>query len=169
MAQTSQATEALTFEVDGMTCAACANRIERVLGKQDGVDEAIVNFTGAEATVRSNAALDPDALRTAVKKIGYDIRIVAEGEERQSLVEKYSEEERVQWRRFWIALALTVPLMGLAMLGPDALWNRLVQLALATPVVFWIGAQFHIVAVNGYAHFTGHHCCMGVLAVGDHR
>ena len=148
MAQTSQATEALTFEVDGMTCAACANRIERVLGKQDGVDEAIVNFTGAEATVRSNAALDPDALRTAVKKIGYDIRIVAEGEERQSLVEKYSEEERVQWRRFWIALALTVPLMGLAMLGPDALWNRLVQLALATPVVFWIGAQFHIVAVK---------------------
>ncbi len=140
--------ETLTFEVDGMTCAACANRIERVLGKQEGVETAVVNFTGAEAKVRSDVALDPVSLREAVKKIGYDIRVVAEDDQRQSLVDKYSKEERQQWRRFWIAVALSAPLMALAMLGPETLWNRIVQLVLATPVVFWIGAQFHVVAAK---------------------
>jgi cation-transporting ATPase V/Cu+-exporting ATPase len=140
--------ETLTFEVDGMTCAACANRIERVLGKQEGVETAVVNFTGAEAKVRSDAPLDPESLREAVKKIGYDIRVVSEDDQRQSLVAKYSEEEQIQWRRFWIALGLTAPVMALAMLGPDDLWNRIVQLVLATPVVFWIGAQFHVVAAK---------------------
>ncbi len=145
--------ETLTFEVDGMTCAACANRIERVLGKQEGVETAVVNFTGAEAKVRSDVPLDPDSLREAVKRIGYDIRVVSEDDQRQSLVEKYSEEERVQWRRFWIALGLSAPLMGLAMFGPESQWNRILQLVLATPVVFWIGAQFHIVAAKQLRSF----------------
>ena len=94
MTNTTTQPETLTFEVDGMTCAACANRIERVLGKQDGVETAVVNFTGAEAKVRSDVVIDPESLRTAVKKIGYDIRVVTEDDERQSLVEKYSEEEK---------------------------------------------------------------------------
>ena len=140
--------DTLTFEVDGMTCAACANRIERVLGKQDGVDAAVVNFTGAEATVRSDAPLNADSLREAVKKIGYDIRLVTEDDERQSLVEKYSDEERTQWRRFWAALALSLPVVVLAMFGPDTQWSRLTQLAFSTPVVFALGAQFHRVALK---------------------
>ncbi len=140
--------DTLTFEVDGMTCAACANRIERVLGKQDGVDAAIVNFTGAEATVRSDAPISADSLREAVKKIGYDIRLVTEGDERQSLVEKYSDEERTQWRRFWSALVLSLPVVVLAMFGPDTQWSRVTQLVLSTPVVFVLGAQFHRVAIK---------------------
>lgn len=146
-------TDTLTFEVDGMTCAACANRIERVLSKQEGVDTAVVNFTGAAAKIRSDKPLDPESLRTAVKKIGYDIRVVTEDSERQSLVEKYSDEERVQWRRFWISAALSIPLMVLAMTGPDATWNHFVQLALATPVVFILGAQFHTVAAKQLRSF----------------
>ena len=145
--------ETLTFEVDGMTCAACANRIERVLGKQEGVETAVVNFTGAEAKVRSDVAIDPEALRAAVQKIGYDIRVVAEGAERQSLVAKYSEEEKIQWRRFWIAAFLSAPVMALAMLGPKETWSEILQLVLTTPVVFWIGAQFHVVAVKQLRSF----------------
>ncbi len=138
----------ITFEVDGMTCAACATRIERVLGKQDGVDGAAVNFAGARATIRPGANVDADALRAAVQKIGYDIRVVSD-EERTDMVAKYSEEERTQWRRFWWSAGLSIPLMALAMLGPmDATWSRLVQWALATPVVFVMGAQFHRVALK---------------------
>ena len=153
MTDTTTQPETLTFEVDGMTCAACANRIERVLGKQEGVETAVVNFTGAEAKVRSDAVIDPESLRAAVQKIGYDIRVVAEGEERQSLVVKYSEEEKIQWRRFWIAALLSAPVMALAMLGPKETWNEIIQLVLTTPVVFWIGAQFHVVAVKQLRSF----------------
>ncbi len=149
MTATSTDPQSLTFEVDGMTCAACAARIERVLSKQEGVDAAVVNFAGAEARVRVGAMVDPHALEAAVEKIGYRISQVTEGDERQSLVARYSAEERAQWRRFWWAAALTVPLIALAMFGPmDALWSKYVQWLLATPVVFIMGAQFHRVALK---------------------
>jgi cation-transporting ATPase V len=149
MTTTSPDTQSLTFEVEGMTCAACAARIERVLSKQEGVDAAVVNFAGAEARVRVGAMVDPHALEAAVEKIGYRIAQVTEGDERQSLVAKYSEEESAQWRRFWWAVALSAPVMALAMLGPmDATWSKYVQWILATPVVFVLGAQFHRVALK---------------------
>ncbi len=149
MTTTSPDTQSLTFEVEGMTCAACAARIERVLSKQEGVDAAVVNFAGAEARVRVGAMVDPHALEAAVEKIGYRIAQVTEGDERQSLVAKYSEEESAQWRRFWWAVALSAPVMALAMLGPmDATWSKYVQWMLATPVVFVLGAQFHRVALK---------------------
>ncbi len=146
--------QSLTFEVDGMTCAACAARVERVLSKQEGVDAAVVNFAGAEAKVRVGLDVDPDALEKAVEKIGYSLRQVTEDTERQSLVEKYSEEERSQWRLFWWAAAFTAPLMALAMVGPmDAQWSKLVQWVLATPVVFVFGRQFHQVALKQLRSF----------------
>ncbi len=151
---TTPSGESLTFQVDGMTCAACAARIERVLSKQEGVDTAVVNFAGAEARVRVGDSVDPHALEAAVEKIGYHLTVVSEGEERQSLAARYSEEERSQWRLFWWAAAFTAPLMLLAMAGPmDALWSRLVQWMLATPVVFVAGFQFHRVAVKQLRSF----------------
>ena len=151
---TTPSGESLTFQVDGMTCAACAARIERVLSKQAGVDTAVVNFAGAEARVRVGDSVDPHALEAAVEKIGYHLTVVSEGEERQSLAARYSEEERSQWRLFWWATAFTAPLMLLAMAGPmDALWSRLVQWLLATPVVFVMGFQFHRVAVTQLRSF----------------
>ncbi len=138
----------LMFEVDGMTCAACASRIERVLSKQDGVAGAAVDFAGAQARVSLADGVDPDILRAAVQRIGYDIRGRTPDTARRNLVDHYSEEERTQWRRFWVAIALAAPIMALAMLGPTATWNRYLQWALATPVVFWIGRDFHRSAVK---------------------
>jgi heavy metal translocating P-type ATPase len=139
----------LTFEVDGMTCAACAARIERVLGKQDGVDAAVVDFAGAQARVRLDAGVDPQILRAAVQKIGYDIRLRQPDEERRNLVDHYSDEERVQWRRFWTAAVLALPVTLLAMFGPmHAQWSLITQWVLTTPVVLWVGRQFHQVALK---------------------
>jgi heavy metal translocating P-type ATPase len=145
---------ALTFEVDGMTCAACAGRIERVLGKQDGVDAAVVNFAGAEAKVRLTGDVTPEELRAAVQKIGYDIRIVDDDTERQNMVDKYSEEERTQWRLMWGSAALSVPVMALAMFGPmHATWSSVIQWVLTTPVVYFFGWQFHRVALKQLRSF----------------
>ena len=63
-------------------------------------------------------------------------------------MEHYHDDEDVQWRRFWIDAALTVPAMLLAMFGPEELWNRVLQGILVTPVVTWGGWQFHRVALE---------------------
>lgn len=138
----------LTFDVEGMTCAACAARVERVLSKHEGVGSAVVNFAGGEARVKLFEPLDPEALRNAVQRIGYDLHLVEEEDERESITERYSAEEQEQWRNFWGAAALAVPIFVLAMFGPEEAWNRIVQAVLTTPVVWWFGRQFHVVAVK---------------------
>jgi heavy metal translocating P-type ATPase len=144
MAKTTQ--ETITFDVEGMTCASCALRIERVLGKQEGVGEAVVNFAGQEARVAVNHQVDVEALSTAVAKLGYTVTEIAEGDDRRSPAERYSEEVIYQRRNVLLAALLTIPLMALSMLGDDSTWQRVTQAILATPVVFIFGAQFHRIA-----------------------
>jgi copper ion binding protein len=143
IAQRADATDVLTFEVDGMTCASCASRIERVLGRQEGVEAASVNLAGRSATVRAVEGADAASLTEAVRSIGYDLTLRGDDGERRSLTEAFDDEAKAQWRRFWVAALLSAPLMVLAMAGPHTTWNSIVQWVLATPVVFWAGLQFH--------------------------
>ena len=136
----------LDFAVEGMTCASCASRIERVLSRQPGVEAASVNLASRSATVRVKEAVEPELLEEAVRKIGYDMSLRRPEEPSRGLADSYDEEARRQWRRFWVAAALSAPLMALAMLGPEAMWNEFVQFLLATPVVLWVGWPFHKVA-----------------------
>jgi len=133
----------IRFDVEGMTCASCAMRIERVLGKQDGVESAMVNFAGQEARATVSADVDIEILRAAVAKMGYQISEIDPHDDRRSITERYSAEAKVQLRNVIGSAALSVPLMALAMLGPDATWNHILQFLLATVVVFVFGAQFH--------------------------
>jgi heavy metal translocating P-type ATPase len=139
----TEQTNTVTFEVEGMTCASCALRIERVLGKQDGVSGAVVNYAGHEARAELLPTVDIDALQAAVDKIGYKIHAVEEGEEKTSVTEKYAEEVRYQRRNVIAAAALGVPVLMLAQLGPDAAWSKGLQFLLTTIVLFVFGAQFH--------------------------
>jgi heavy metal translocating P-type ATPase len=143
----------LIFDVDGMTCASCAVRVERVLNKQEGVESAVVNFAGSEARVRGGADLDLSRITDAVGKIGYEIHLVEEAEERKSVVERYDDEVRFQWRNFIAAGLLTLPVFILAMTGQDARWSLIVQWALVTPVEFYFGWQFHEAALKRVRSF----------------
>jgi heavy metal translocating P-type ATPase len=143
----------LIFDVDGMTCASCAVRVERVLNKQEGVESAVVNFAGSEARVKGGADLDLSRITDAVGKIGYEIHLVEEAEERKSVVERYDEEVRFQWRNFLAAALLTVPVIVLAMTGQDARWSLIVQWAFITPVEFIFGWQFHQAALKRLRSF----------------
>ncbi len=136
-------TQSITFDVEGMTCASCALRIERVLGKQDGVETAIVNYAGHEARAEIGPDVDVEALRAAVAKIGYEIEPVVAGEERVSVTERYDEEVVYQRRNLIGAAGFTIPVFLLAMLGPEETWNFALQAVLTTVVVFGFGWQFH--------------------------
>jgi copper-(or silver)-translocating P-type ATPase len=135
------------LQLIGMTCAACASRIEKVLNKIDGV-EATVNFATEKARVAFNPALaDMNTLLEAVRKAGYDAHEVvaaSQAEEKARREALYRKEQRV----FWISAALTLPLVGqmLFMLGGvhEDILPRWLQWALATPVQFWAGRRFYV-------------------------
>jgi cation transport ATPase len=125
-------TDTIRFDVEGMTCASCAVRIERVLGKQDGVESAVVNFAGQEARATITDQADLDQLRAAVARIGYEIDEIDPDDDRRSIPERYSDEARFQLRNVIGAAALSLPVMVLAMIGPEAIWNPWAQFILTS-------------------------------------
>jgi len=146
--------DTLDLQIEGMTCSACAARIEKQLNKLPGV-EAAVNFAAEKAYVRftpgqSNAA----QLIATIERSGFQAHLssdVSPAEERQRKQAAY----RAELRRFWIALALTLPLVaqmawmfGSADAGHADVLPRWLQLVLATPVQFWIGWRFYSGAWN---------------------
>ncbi len=139
-------TDTIRFDVEGMTCASCAVRIERVLGKQEGVNLAIVNFASQEARATVAEGVDVEALHAAVAKIGYDIVEIGPDDDRRSVTEKYNDEAKRQLKLVVGSAVLAAPVLALAMLGPDELWNPWAQFLLTTIIVFVFGRQFHTAA-----------------------
>jgi len=133
------------LDLEGMTCAACAARIERKLNKVEGV-EATVNLATEQATVRSEQPVSLHKLVQAVESAGYGARPAAQAHEHTDTVSR---------RRLFISAALTLPLALLAMISPLQFdgWEWF-ALALATPVVFWGGLGFHRAALKSARHFT---------------
>ena len=132
--------------VDGMTCAACATRIETALNRLPGT-EAAVNLATERARVQFvRGRTDVAKLIETVRKAGYDARELA-GSTRDEEKSRHVERYRRELRLFWIAAALTAPLllqMGMMLSGEHAeLLPRWLQWLLATPVQFWIGRRFY--------------------------
>jgi len=135
------------LDLEGMTCASCAARIEKKLNKLDGV-EATVNFATEQATVHSDRALPIAELVAAIESAGYGAREVAPAH-----VHLADEPALLLRRRLAVAIGLTVPVALLAMVPPLQFsgWEW-VALALATPVVFWSGIGFHRAALRVARH-----------------
>lgn len=136
----------IEFAIAGMTCAACSTRLEKVLNRQPGMN-ANVNLAAERARVRLDDGLAAEAVITAVAKAGFSASPVDAGtREREKRAKQIAY--RQESRRFWIAVALTLPLVGqmLFMFGEHGHQNELprwLQLLLATPVQFWIGWRFY--------------------------
>ncbi|PFV84140.1 heavy metal translocating P-type ATPase [Bacillus sp. AFS059628] len=140
------------FTVSGMTCAACANRVEKRLNKLEGVNGATVNFALESATVDFNPdEINVTEMKSAITKLGYKLEVKSD-EQDGSTDHRLQEIER-QKKKFIISFILSFPLLW-AMVShfsftsfiylPDVLMNPWVQLALATPVQFIIGGQFYV-------------------------
>ncbi|KIQ87440.1 ATPase P [Bacillus sp. L_1B0_8] len=140
------------FTVSGMTCAACANRVEKRLNKLDGVNKATVNFALESATVDFNPdEVNVNEMKSAITKLGYKLEVKLDDQD-ASTDHRLQEIER-QKKKFIISFILSFPLLW-AMVShfaftsfiylPDMLMNPWVQLALATPVQFIIGGQFYV-------------------------
>jgi Cu+-exporting ATPase len=134
----------ITLELEGMTCAGCAARIERGLNELEGV-QASVNLATEKAAVRyDESSLDVEALLATVEASGYRASPAGETER---------EPRETVRTRLAVATSLTVPLALVAMVPPLQFdgWEWL-AFALATPVVFVAGWPFHRAAVRGLRH-----------------
>ena len=148
MAVATPRRERLRLELDGMTCASCAARIERRLNRLDGV-EATVNYATEKASVSFDpAAVSVDDLIATVEAVGYHAALPTEPYD--------APDAALAVRaRLVVALGLTAPLAVLAMVAPLQFdgWEWL-ALALATPVVFWCGLAFHRATLLNARHLA---------------
>jgi Cu+-exporting ATPase len=132
--------QSLELALGGMTCAACATRIERNLNKLPGVS-ASVNFATETAQVRFlPGESNVEALITSVRKSGYEARVQQSG----TPVNHAAETARLK-REFAVALVLTAPMwvsMALMAGGHASVLPGWLELVLATPVQFYSGARF---------------------------
>ena len=97
------------FDITGMSCAACATRIEKIINKMDGVTKANVNFALESIAVEyDNSQVETSDMVSAVKKMGYDLIPKLDSEEKMDHKE---QEIKKQQRKFIFSLILTLPLL----------------------------------------------------------
>src|SRR5207244_2640512 len=156
-------TTEVTFPVTGMTCASCVRRVEKALGKVEGVQEASVNL----ATERAKVVFDPtvasvDGMRTAVEKAGYaigekpaalppttgqSVETPTSAKDAHDLVLQRELDELK--RRWTLSLAAGLVMMTLMYLPLNVPMDVLapVLLIVATVIQFWAGAPIYTAAV----------------------
>lgn len=138
----SLATATLDLSVGGMTCASCVMRVERALKNVPGVQDVSVNLATESARVVTTDGEDMNArLRRAVRAAGYEPRAAGNAADDAAALSP--------WHGFGpvaAGLALSIPLLAPmlgAPLGQDWMLQPWLQLLLATPVQFWLGARFY--------------------------
>jgi Cu+-exporting ATPase len=157
------------FDITGMTCAACATRIEKGLNKMEGIAIANVNLALEKATLEFNPSeVTISDIIAKVEKLGYGAHQKHDNKEQVDHREKHIKDQQ---RKFTISAILSLPLLW-TMVGhfsftsflyvPDYLMNPWIQLILATPVQFIIGKQFYVGAYKALRNGSAN---MDVLVV----
>jgi len=139
------------FPVSGMTCAACAARVEKALAGVPGVISSSVNLASEKASVEYIEGTEFAALRQAVRDAGYELVPAAETLEDVTLTA--GRETRALKRRVIVATVLGFLILGLGF-GASFSGKPYLLWALATPVQFWVGWQFYRGAWGALKHRT---------------
>ncbi|SDO50782.1 Cu+-exporting ATPase [Nocardioides szechwanensis] len=148
-------TSAIELEISGMTCASCANRIERKLNKLDGVT-ATVNYATEKAKVTYDPSVSTDVLVSAVEAAGYQAALPkpkGTGQASAGDEEDDVDPTRSLRQRLLVSTLLTIPVIAMAM-APAlqfTYWQWL-SLTLAAPVVVWAAWPFHRAAWTNLRH-----------------
>ncbi|MEU8140640.1 heavy metal translocating P-type ATPase [Nonomuraea sp. NPDC048901] len=143
---------AVELTIGGMTCASCANRIERKLNKLEGVT-ATVNYATEKAKVTFPEGIDPQQLITEVEKVGYTAALPAPPKTEAQRQEEPEDELRPLRQRLRTSLVLSVPVVAMAMVPALQFTNwQWLSLVLAAPVVVYAGWPFHKAAWTNLRH-----------------
>ncbi|WP_420110487.1 heavy metal translocating P-type ATPase [Pseudactinotalea sp.] len=140
------------LQIGGMTCASCANRIERKLNKLEGIS-ATVNYATEKATVTVPAGYDPALLVAEVEKTGYTAELPKPKEAPPSEATDDDPELTTLKHRLIGAIVLTIPVIAMAMIPAlQFTYWQWASLALAAPVIVWGAWPFHRAAWMNLRH-----------------
>ncbi|MGF6849145.1 Cu2+-exporting ATPase [Chitinophaga sp. W3I9] len=141
-----------TFPVLEMTCAACAVSVESMLKSVPGVQDAGVNFANQTAWVQyDHAAVTPEMLQSSVRSVGYDLVIDKENQDEVKEEAQQRHYREVKQRTIW-ASVLSLPIVIIGMFFMNMPYGNWIMMALATPVVFFLGRNFFINAWKQSRH-----------------
>jgi Cu+-exporting ATPase len=145
----------IELAIGGMTCASCAARIEKKLNRMDGVT-ATVNYATEKATVNvADPAVTAHDLIATVEKTGYTAELPPPTSAADDPADRIrpADELRALRTRLWVSVALTIPVIALAMVPAwqFTFWQW-ASLTLAAPVVVYGGFPFHRAAVTNLRH-----------------
>ncbi|WP_313071888.1 heavy metal translocating P-type ATPase [Lacrimispora sp.] len=106
----------VTIPIGGMTCAACARRVEKAIGKLEGIEETSVNFATEKATV----TYDPQTVRLsvirgAIEKAGYEALEVDKADAADEDRARKQKEIKTLWTKFIVSAIFSIPLFSIAM------------------------------------------------------
>ena len=156
-----------TFPVMGMSCAACAARVDKALNHQPGVRHAAVNYAAATATVEYDSdCCDEASLQQAVQAAGYDLLIHTDEHTADEVEQAHRQKyQALKFRATW-AIVLSLPIIVISMVFMDMPYAGLVTGILATPVVFWLGRSFYINAWKQLKHGAANMDTLVALSTG---
>ena len=145
---------AVELEIAGMTCASCANRIERKLNKIPGTT-ALVNYATEKAQVTADESVSVADLVAAVEAAGYTARVPAPPTRDEEPAETEDADTRSLRQRLLVSAVLSLPVVALAMVPAWQFeyWQWL-SLTLAAPVAVWGAWPFHRAAWTNARHGT---------------
>lgn len=153
-----------TYPVTGMSCAACAARVDKALNAVEGVKEASVNFASLRASVCYDSAVcSEEVLQQAVREAGYDLIIDDNSDSPESIQQKAYERLK---KRTIAAIILTVPLVMISMVFMHIPYANLIMLLLSTPIVFLLGNQFFVGAWRQLRHRSANMDTLVALSTG---
>ncbi|MCV7281417.1 copper-translocating P-type ATPase [Mycolicibacterium flavescens] len=142
------------LRIGGMTCASCANRIERKLNKLDGV-AATVNYATEKATVTVPEGYDPALLITEVESAGYSAQLPQASAPTEEARDTDDSELVSLRHRLTGSALLSVPVIAMAMIPAlQFTYWQWASLALAAPVIVWAAWPFHRAAWANLRHAT---------------
>lgn len=152
------------FSLSGMSCAACAARIEKTLNSCEGVEKAGVNFAASTANVSYDPEVcTPELLQKAVRDAGYDLILDDTPDHLEQ--ERKDRYQSLKRRTIWAA-ALSLPVVVIGMAFMNMPYANLIMFLLSTPVVFWFGRQFFAGAWRQLRHRTANMDTLVALSTG---
>ncbi|HVZ57827.1 MAG TPA: heavy metal translocating P-type ATPase [Chitinophagaceae bacterium] len=155
------------FPVLNMSCASCAVSVQSMLESLPGVVSAPVNYASATVAVEYIPGLvTPEAMKTAVQSVGYDLVAGETQQAREELEAQQTRETRRLRRNLLGSLVLSLPLVVLAMAFPGVPYAHYIMWLLATPVLLYFGRQFFVRAWKQARHGSANMDTLVALSTG---
>jgi len=156
-----------TFPVLGMTCASCAGSAESIVKYEPGVIDASVNYATGNLTVEYLPNMtDATKLQKAVQGVGYDLLIVEEAKQQESLETIHAEKfKKLKNKTIW-AVILSLPVVIIGMFFMDMPYGNEIMWFFSTPVVLWLGKDFFINAWKQAKHRSANMDTLVALSTG---